>query len=130
LIVIFSHFCVQLECSLGFFFGFFDWNIFIRKVSGSSKMRWIKLSELLNKGINYEIYPDKIVIFNESERVEVPLSKISCGFLALNTIYVEVENLEGFEGDCLYFNLKTDNPAELYQCLLDLDINLVRIYTG
>ncbi|MGQ9720329.1 MAG: hypothetical protein ACUVXA_03295 [Candidatus Jordarchaeum sp.] len=55
------------------------------------------MPEAINKGVNYEIHLDKIIIIDEDKQVEVPLSKISCGFFALNTIYIEVENPEDSE---------------------------------
>lgn len=87
------------------------------------------LPDALNRGVNYEIHLDKIVIIDENERIEVPISKINCGFLALNTIYIEVENPEGSEKKFTYYILKTGNIVELYQCLIDLDIEVIRIYT-
>jgi hypothetical protein len=87
------------------------------------------LPEALNKGINYEIYPDKIVIMDENQRFETPISKINCVFLALNTIYIEVEPPEGSEKKYAYYILKTDNLAELYRCLTDLNIDVLKLYS-
>lgn len=87
------------------------------------------MPEALNKGINYEIYPDKIVIMDENQRFETPISKINCVFLALNTIYIEVEPPEGSEKKYAYYILKTDNLAELYRCLTDLNIDVLKLYS-
>jgi hypothetical protein len=86
------------------------------------------LPEALAKGINYEIYSDKIVIMNENQRFEIPISKINCVFLALNTIYVEVEPPEGSEKKYAYYILKTDNLAELCRCLTNLNIDILKLY--
>jgi hypothetical protein len=87
------------------------------------------LPEALTKGINYEIYPDKIVILDENKRFELPISKINCVFLALNTIYIEVEPPEGSEKKYAYYLLKTDDLAELYRCLTDLNIEVLKLYS-
>jgi len=82
----------------------------------------------LNCGINYEVHKDKIIIIKENELLEIPLSKINCGFIALNTLYIEVENPEGSENKYTYYTLKTDNLVELYRCLSELNIEVLRLY--
>lgn len=88
------------------------------------------MPDALTKGINYEIYPDKIVIMNDNQLFEIPISKINCAFLAINTIYIEVEPQEDSEKKCAYYLLKTDNFAELYRCLTDLNIFVLKLYTS
>ncbi|MEM3586758.1 MAG: hypothetical protein QXO71_05475 [Candidatus Jordarchaeaceae archaeon] len=87
------------------------------------------MSETLNKGMNYEIYPDRIVIVDENQRFVIPISRISCVFLALNTIYVEVEPANNSEKKCKYYVLKTDNLTELCNCLINLNIDILKLYT-
>ncbi|WXG40203.1 MAG: hypothetical protein WED07_05170 [Candidatus Freyarchaeum deiterrae] len=87
------------------------------------------MPESLCKGINYEIYPDKIVITNDNQRFEIPISQINCAFLVYNTVYIEVEPPEGSGKKCAYYTLKTDNFAELYRCLTDLNIFFLKLYT-
>nr|MDO8079960.1 hypothetical protein [Candidatus Freyarchaeota archaeon] len=86
------------------------------------------MPEVLAKGINYEIYPDKIVVMDESQSFVIPISKINCVFLALNTIYIEVESPKGSEKKYAYYILKTDNLAELCGCLTDLNIDILKLY--
>jgi hypothetical protein len=87
------------------------------------------LPEALNKGINYEIYSDKIVFIDGNRSFVIPISKINCVFLALNTIYVEVETSKDSEKKYEYYILKTDNLAELCGCLTNLNIEILKLYT-
>lgn len=87
------------------------------------------MPESLNKGINYEIYPDKIIVMEKNQCSEIPISKINCVFLALNTIYIEVEPTEDSTKRYVYYILKTDNISELCDCLTKLDIDILKLYT-
>ena len=86
------------------------------------------MPQALNKGMNYEIYPDKIIIMDENQRFEIPIYQINYAFLALNNIYIEVEPTKDFEKKCDYYILKTDNLAELCGCLTELDIDILKLY--
>lgn len=90
-------------------------------------MRWILLPQSLNKGMNYEIYPDKIIVMDENQNFEIPISKINYAFLALNTLYIEVETLDPTKGYA-YHILKTDNISELCDCLTKLNIDILKLY--